>query len=157
MSYKTWGLKKTFWLWYYGIDLAFKRYQPFCFLWLYIRRQRFSLCDLSQLSVDMSVLLPGGPSVFLSSSVCSSFYLFFFLSDGPVCLLQPVLLSVSSYLCLFFFLFVLLSVFSSLFLFFFLSVLLFVCSSICLSFCLSLFLSYLLSVCLSNSYNKLLH
>ena len=36
-----------------------KRYCPFCFLWLYIRRHRFSLQDLCQLSVF---------------SVCVSFY-----------------------------------------------------------------------------------
>ena len=39
---------KTFLLWCYGIDFApIKRYHPFCFLWLYIRRQRLSLYDLS--------------------------------------------------------------------------------------------------------------
>ena len=46
------GKNKTFLLRCYGTNFALiKRYRPFCFLWLYIRRHRFSLPDLCQLSV----------------------------------------------------------------------------------------------------------
>ena len=50
VSNKRYGKNKTFLLRWYGIDFApIKRYRPFCFLWLYIRRQRLSLYDLSTL------------------------------------------------------------------------------------------------------------
>ena len=50
VSNERYGKNKTFLLWWYGIDFALiKRYCPFCFLWLYIRRQRLSLYDLSTL------------------------------------------------------------------------------------------------------------
>ena len=52
VSNERYGQNKTFLLRCYGIYFApIKRYHPFCFLWLYIRRQRLSLYDLSQLSV----------------------------------------------------------------------------------------------------------
>ena len=50
VSNERYGKNKTFLLRWYGIDFALiKRYRPFCFLWLYIRRQRLSLYDLSTL------------------------------------------------------------------------------------------------------------
>ena len=50
VSNERYGKNKTFLLQWYGIDFApIKRYRPFCFLWLYIRRQRLSLYDLSTL------------------------------------------------------------------------------------------------------------
>ena len=73
VSNERYGKNKTFLLRWYGFDFApIKRYRPFCFLWLYIRRQRFCLCDHSQLSVYMSVLLSFGCSVclFLFLSFC---------------------------------------------------------------------------------------
>ena len=48
ISNERYGKNKTFLLRWYGIDFALiKRYRQFCFLWLYIRRQRLSLYDLS--------------------------------------------------------------------------------------------------------------
>ena len=52
VSNERYGKNKTFLLRWYGIDFApIKRYRPFCFLWLFLRRQRFSFCDLFQLSL----------------------------------------------------------------------------------------------------------
>ena len=59
-----------------GIGFApIKKYCPLCFMWLYIRRQRFSLCDISQL---FSFCLSSCLFVFLL--VCMFFWLSFFLS-----------------------------------------------------------------------------
>ena len=81
---------RLFLLRYNGIDLALiKRYHSFYFfLWLYRRRQRFSLYDLFKLclyvcppvcwSFWLSILLSIGPSVFLS--LCLSVYLYVCLS-----------------------------------------------------------------------------
>ena len=70
-------------LWCYGIDFApIRRYSPFCFLWLNIRRLRFSLCDLS---VYMSVLLSVGPlsvCTYVLLTVLHSFFLSVCLSVG---------------------------------------------------------------------------
>ena len=50
VSNERYGKNKTFLLRWYGIDFApIKRYRHFCLLWLYIRRQRLSLFDLSTL------------------------------------------------------------------------------------------------------------
>ena len=63
--------QKTFLLQYYSIDFSpIKIYRPFCFYCLSLRRQRFSPCNLTQLSVHMSVLLSVCQFFFLSLSFC---------------------------------------------------------------------------------------
>ena len=89
VSNERFGQNKTFLLRCYGIDFApIKRYHPFCFLWLYIRRQRLSLYDLFQLSVlYLSVCL----IFFLCAclcwlSICLSFLFFLSVCLFPFCL-----------------------------------------------------------------------
>ena len=96
------GQNKTFLLRCYGIDFApIKRYHSFCFLWLYIRRQRLSLYDLSQLSVlYLSVCLFFFFCVCLLFFVCSLFCQY-------VCLSLFFSLSFPFFLFFLFFLFVL--------------------------------------------------
>ena len=130
--------QKTFYsgVWRYGIDFApIKRFCPFCFLWLYIRRQRSFLGDFSQISVYMSVLL--SVCFCLLTSVCLSFSLSFCLS---FCL--------SFFLSFFLFFFLSFCLFSVCFVFLlvFLSFLLSGCPTVCLSLFLSVFPSDCLSV-----------
>ena len=105
VSNERYGQNKTFLLWCYGIDCApIKRNSPFCFfLWLYIRRLRFSLCDLSVYISDLlSVFLTALHYFFLFLSVCPS--------DSQVVLLSVWLSSFPS-VCSSVFCFVYLSVF----------------------------------------------
>ena len=126
VSNERYGQNKTFLLQCYCIDFApIKRYRPFCFLWLYIRRQRLTLYDLSQLIfICVSVFF-----FFLSSLFFRLVHLYFF----SFCIMS-----------VFFFLYV------RFFLFVCLSFLLYVClflHSVCLLsfvFCLSIFLSHCL-------------
>ena len=110
VSNERYGQNKTFLLQCYGIDFApIKRYHPFCFLWLYFRRQRLSLYDIIDI-YQLSVCL------FFFLFVCLLFFgwLFFFFLPifyFPICCF--------SFCVTCFFLFVCLSFFFSVCLFFF--------------------------------------
>ena len=85
---------RPFLLWWYGTNFPpIKRCCLFCFLWLYIRRHRFSLQDLCQLSVCLPVCLS-----FLS--VCLPF-LSIFLSVFSILSIHLISLSVFSVLLYF--------------------------------------------------------
>ena len=72
------GQNKIFFLQWYDIDFALIiRYHQYCFLWLYIKRQRLSLYDLSQLSVLFFLFVC--LSVF---SFCQRFFFFSLYSQA---------------------------------------------------------------------------
>ena len=118
VSNERYGQNKTFLLQCYDIDFSpFKRYRPFWFWWWYLRRLRFSLCDLS---VYMSVLLSTGISVCWSFCVCFFFFLYFIFSvflSFFFPLFSPFFLSLFFFsFCPFVFCFFLIFVFLSVFL-----------------------------------------